>query len=118
MERIYQLSYELKELLSSDERVILLNSLEKEMNDNEEVMKLSYKKDMEVSNLEFMMNHFSNESEEVKMAQKKLHEAKLELDNHPLVRKYLNAYSEVRDLYMNINEKLFSVLNVNLCSSK
>ena len=35
MQDIYSLSYELKELLSQDERAVLLNKLEKEMNDNE-----------------------------------------------------------------------------------
>ena len=30
------------------------------------------------------------------------------LDNHPLVKEYLKAYSEVRDLYFQVNEILFN----------
>ena len=48
-------------------------------------------------------------------ALKELHEAKLNLDNHPLVREYLNAYAEVRELYGEINEILFSNFASNLC---
>ena len=43
MDDIYSLSYELKDLLSNDPRIIRLNELEKRMNENEEVMALSYK---------------------------------------------------------------------------
>ena len=38
MSDIYSLSSELNELLVNDERIIFLNKLEKEMNENEEVM--------------------------------------------------------------------------------
>ena len=38
---IYNLASELKEMLDNDERIILLNKLEKELNNNEEVMALS-----------------------------------------------------------------------------
>ena len=43
---IYTKTSDLKEKLNGDPRVVLLNKLEKEMNDNEEVMALAYKKDM------------------------------------------------------------------------
>ena len=35
------------------------------------------------------------------------------LDNHPLVKSYLKAYSEVRDLYFQINEILFNDLSLH-----
>ena len=114
MSDIYSLSSELNELLVNDERIIFLNKLEKEMNENEEVMALAYQKDLAVSNYNDALNHFSNDSEEVKKAQHELHLKKEALDNHPLVREYLSAYSKVRDLYLEINEILFSDLNPNL----
>ena len=40
------------------------------------------------------------------------------LDNHPLVRKYLKAYQEVRDLYFEINDILFSNLSLKLREHK
>lgn len=118
MKDIYSLSYELKELLANDERVILLDKLEKEMDNNEEVMALAYQKDMALSKYNDALNHFANDSEEVKKAQHELHLKKEALDNHPLVRDYLNAYSKVRDLYFELNDILFSNLNSNLKGCK
>ena len=115
MENIYSLSYELKDLLTNDERIILLNTLEKKMNENEEVMALSYQKDLAISEYSDALNHFSRDSEEVKKAQHNLHLKKEALDNHPLVKEYLKAYSQVRDLYYQINDILFSKLSNKEC---
>jgi len=112
---LYLKAEEIKELLERDERIVLLNKLEKEMNDNQEVMALAYKKDMAAVNYSDTLNHYSEESKEAQLALKKLHEAKLKLDSHPLVREYLKAYSEVRNLYENINNILFSNFAPNLC---
>ena len=118
MSNIYSLSYELKDELLNDERVVLLNKLEKEMATNEEVMALAYQKDLAASNYSDALNHFGEESEEVKKAQHELFLKKEALDNHPLVRQYLKAYQEVRDLYFNLNEILFSDLNLHLKEHK
>ena len=118
MENIYSLSYELKDLLTNDPRIIRLNELEKKMNENEEVMTLAYQKDLAVTEYSDALNHFSKDSEEVKKAQHNLHAKKEALDNHPLVRDYLKAYSEVRDLYFELNDILFSNLNLNMKGCK
>ena len=118
MQDIYSLSYELKELLSQDERVVLLNKLEKEMNDNEEVMALAYQKDLAITNLSDAINHFGENSEEAKKAQHELFLKKEALDNHPLVRDYLKAYQEVRELYFNLNDILFSNLSLKMKEHK
>ena len=114
-EDIYLKAEQLKKEISNDPRVIRLNELEKEMNDSEEVMALAYKKDMAAVNYSDILNHFSNESKEAQEALKVLHQAKLDLDNHPLVKKYLKAYKEVRELYGDINEILFSNFSASLC---
>ena len=62
MDDIYSLSYELKDLLTNDSRIILLNELEKKMNDSEEVMALSYQKDVAVSEYSDALNHFLEDS--------------------------------------------------------
>ena len=111
---IYNLAYELKDLLSNDERICLLNSLEEKMNNDREVMSLAYQKDMACLKYSDALNHFAKDSEEVKKAQHNLHIKKEALDNHPLVRDYLKAYSEVRDLYFELNDILFSNLNLNM----
>ena len=118
MSDIYSLSYELKDLLNCDERIVLLNDLEKKMNENEEVMALAYQKDLAVNEYSDALNHFASDSEEVKKAQHNLHLKKEALDNHPLVREYLKAYSEVRDLYYQINDILFSELNLKMRECK
>ena len=111
---IYLLAGELKDLLDNDERIIRLNKLENELNNNEEVMALSYQKDLAVSSYSDALNHFANNSEEIKKYQHELFLKKEALDNHPLVKEYLKAYSEVRDLYFQINEILFNDLSLHL----
>ena len=110
---IYLLAGELKDLLDNDERIIRLNKLENELNNNEEVMALSYQKDLAVSSYSDALNHFANNSEEMKKYQHELFIKKEALNNHPLVKEYLKAYSEVRDLYFQINEILFNDLSLH-----
>ena len=110
---IYLLAGELKDLLDNDERIIRLNKLENELNNNEEVMALSYQKDIAVSSYSDALNHFANYSEEMKKYQHDLFLKKEALDNHPLVKEYLKAYSEVRDLYFQVNEILFNDLSLH-----
>lgn len=118
MNDIYSLSYELKDLLDNDERIILLDNLEKKMNENEEVMALAYQKDLAISQYSDTLNHYAKDSEEVKKAHHELFLKKEALDKHPLVREYLAAYSEVRDLYYQINDILFNNLNLRLKEHK
>ena len=112
---IYLKAENLKELLSKDPRIIKLNELEKKMNEDEEVMSLAYKKDMASVNYSDVLNHFSEDSKEAQKVLKELHEAKLNLDNHPLVKEYMKAYIEVRELYEEINKILFANFASNLC---
>ena len=111
---IYTIAYELKELLANDERIIHLNQAEEKMNNNDEVISLAYQKDMACVSYSDALNHFSENDQASKDAQKELHQKKLNLDNHPVVREYLDAYKEVRDLYFALNDILFSGLNLKL----
>ena len=111
---IYALAASLKELLDYDSRVLKLNDLENKLENNEEVMALAQQKETAVSLYSDALNHFSIESEEIKKFQKDLHLKKEALDKHPLVREYLKAYSEVRDLYFEINNILFADLSLHL----
>ena len=111
---IYSLASELKDLLSQDSRLILLDELDKKLSNNEEVMALSYQKDLAVSQYSDALNHHSSDSEEIKKYQHELFIKKEALDNHPLVKEYLKAYAEVRNLYYQINEILFGDLSLHL----
>lgn len=115
---IYETAYELKDLLSQDERIKRLNELEQKMNNDNEVIALAYQKDLAVSHYSDTLNHFPEDSEEVKKAQKELYEKKLALDTHPLVREYLDAYKEVRDLYIQMNALLFDGLSLKMKEHK
>lgn len=115
---IYSLAYELKDALKDDPRIKALEELEEKMNNDKEVISLAYQKDLACSLYSDVLNHFKEDSPEVKKAQKELYEKKLALDNHPLVREYLNLYKSVRELYSEINEVLFSDLGLHLKEKK
>ena len=112
------LAYELKELMNEDPRFIHLNKIEKEMENNEEVMALSYNKDLKETYLSDALKHFPRDSQEVKHAHLELFRASERLDAHPLVKEYLKAYKEVEAVLNQINNILFSDLkkkNENSC---
>ena len=100
-------AYELKELIAQDERFIILSVKEKEMETNEEVMALSYNKDLKETYLSDALKHFPSNSPEVKHARVELFHANERLDSHPLVKEYLKAYKEVEQVLNSINEILF-----------
>lgn len=108
---IYTIAYELKDLFASDSRINDLNEKEKLMKENEEVLALVKKKDLAVMQYE---NSLKISTKDNKEEQKALHQSKLELDNHPVVRAYLDAYVKVRDLYFAINDILFAGLNMHM----
>lgn len=114
-ENVLSKTYALKAELENDERIIRLNAIEKEMNESNEVMALAYKKDAAADNYAEMVRLFKDDSEEARKARILLSEAKSNLDNHPLVKEYTKLYQEIRELYLNINEVLFSSLNPSLC---
>lgn len=109
---LYDELYELRRLLKSDERFRALEELDQKLNENEEVMKLSYQKEMAIVEYEDALNHFGKNSKELQKAQQKLAKCKLDLDNHPLVRKYYLALQKVRLIDQQINEKLFQDFQV------
>lgn len=99
--------YELKASLENDPRVLKLKELDKLLNENEEVMALSYRKDNANREYEDALRFFKENSPIVKEKQRLLYEAKYNLDIHPLVKEYNAAYKEVRLLYEEVNKELF-----------
>ena len=106
-DRVYNLSLELKELINKDERFLRLNELEKELENNEEVMRLAYLKDLANSEYNDALKIYKEDDENLVKARLKLKEAKEKLDTHPLTVKYLEAYKKVRDLLLEVNDILF-----------
>ena len=117
-EEIYNIAILLRKAIEDDDRVISLNEIEKKMNENEEVMALAYQKDMAVEKYNDLLKYYRDDSEEVNKARQELALRKKELEEHPLVREYLNKYQQVRLLYERINNTLFSYLNNDMCPKK
>lgn len=102
---------DLKRELESHQDVIELEKINKLLNNDEEVMKLAYKKDMCLTKYEDAIRYFGEKSKEASDAQKALYQAKLELDENPLVKQYNEKYKKVRKLYDKINEEIFNPFN-------
>ena len=118
MAEYLKIAYQLKELINDDPRFIRLSLAEKEMEKDEEVMALSYNKDLKETYLSDTLKHFPQGSSEVKHAHLELFRASEKLDNHPLVKQYYKAYKEVENVLKQINDILFADLkkkNENCC---
>ena len=116
MDKVIEKAYKLKNAMDIDPRFIKLNDIEKKMENDSEVIRLSYKKDLLEDRYNDALRHFDKESKEVKDAQHELYLAKKELESHPLVREYLSSYQEVRLIIETINDTLFSDLYIKECN--
>ena len=114
-ELIYNLASKLNESLQNNDLVKELNRLEKELNNSYEVYQLSQKKDDALDIYSKLKDIYPEDHIEVKNALKNLAEAKTKLNSHPLVKSYLSIYNQVRDLYMEIDDILFSDFKGRSC---
>lgn len=105
-DKVYFLAKEINEELNKNPDVLLLNKLDKELNDSYEVYTLSNKKDEALEKYVSLKDLYGDDDERVKASRMELSKAKEELNNHPLVKEYLKVYSRVRDIYLEINNIL------------
>ena len=110
-EKLAEKALLLKKEIDSSPEVIELERLNKLLNENEEVMKLCYRKDVCATKFEDTVKIFGKDSEEANEAQRELHQAKLELDSNELVKAYNAQYKKVRQIYDKINEEIFNPFN-------
>lgn len=113
--KIYNLAKSLNEEINNDPRVIKLNELEKALNDSYDVYVLSNKKDEALEEYSRLKDIYDEDNEELKASLLKLKEAKEKLNNFPLVKEYLAQYSLVRDLYLEVDNILFSEFRKGNC---
>ena len=99
---------ELKSALDDDPRLVSIKKAEALCMESEEVLALSKAKDAAQEAYSSLIGKRPSGDEELLMAEKNLFESKLALDTHPLVKDYSEKYSIVRDLYMQIDDMLFS----------
>lgn len=114
-ERIIDLASRLNKSLLDNPKVIELNKLEEELNNSYEVYLLSQKKDECLQIYTQIKDIYPENHLEVVNALKSLKEAKENLSNHPLVKSYLSIYNEVRGLYMEVDDILFSSFKRRRC---
>lgn len=117
-EALLEKTMKLNRAIAEDKRVVLLNRCEHDMENDADVMRLTYLKDVAETTYNDAIRHYGNEAIETKKAQKDLFIAKSELDKHPLVKAYLVAYQAVRRLYNEINEQLFMPFKEHFCEDK
>lgn len=110
-EKLFEKVSKLKEEIDNSQEVKELNRLNSLIENDEEVMKLCYKKDCAVTSYEDALKHFGENSDEVLKAQKALYQAKLELDSNKLVKEYNEQFKIVRKIYDKINEEIFNPFN-------
>lgn len=104
---LYEEVCKLRDQMKSDPRFLLLKEMDEKLNNNEEVMKLSYQKEMAIVAYEDALNHYGKNSPELQKAQQNLAKCKLNLDNHALVKEYYLALQKVREMDRKVNQKLF-----------
>lgn len=92
----------LNKALKNDPRVLRLDKLEKEIEKSEDVIAISeeVKKKEEI-----LANAYSEKDKE--LANHSLYESKLKLDSLDITKRYNEAFIEVRDLYMQIDDIIF-----------
>jgi len=105
-ERIYNLAVNINEELNKNEDVLLLNEIEKKMNDSYEVYSLSNKKDEALEKYVSNKELYGEDHDITINSRNVLKKAKEDLQNHPLVKEYLEVYSRVRNLYLEIDDIL------------
>ncbi|MBQ9266200.1 MAG: YlbF family regulator [Bacilli bacterium] len=84
---------------------------EKELENNEEVQILSYKKEMAIVEYEDSLKHFAENSDEVKTAKNKLNQAISLLNSHKIVIEYNNALTKLNILLSEVEREIFGDLN-------
>ena len=99
---------QLGEALKSDPRVLALSQAEEALYHSPEVIKLAKKKDVAEAAYENCLTYHREKDPEAMALQRRFYEAKLALDKHQLSQANNAAYIPVRDLYMRIDDILYS----------
>jgi uncharacterized membrane protein YfhO len=98
----------LHKALMNDPRVQELDQLEKQLGNDKALLSLSKRLELAEEDYSFVCSSFPNDKQKIGESQKKLHLAKLALDEEPLAQKYNEAFKKVSYLYMEIDDVIFS----------
>jgi cell fate (sporulation/competence/biofilm development) regulator YmcA (YheA/YmcA/DUF963 family) len=107
-ESLLQALEQLKEALNQDPRVQKLVFLEQRVMSEPRVLELSKKMEAAAQAYEDLLVYKKETDPEAKSLQKSLYFCKKALDEDPLVKEYNAAFIAVNDLYMALDDLLFS----------
>lgn len=106
----------LLEAIEEDERYIELRLSETRMEEDEDVIRLSSSCKELAESWQEASRYQGENSKAALDAQKKLYEAKLALDNHPLVSDYRKKYAEIASIYRKMNDLIMGdFLEIRRC---
>ena len=107
-EVVSELTYKLKEELKNSIEYKQLKQFEKELENNEDIQLLVYKKDMLIVKLEDILKYKDKNSVEVLMIQKEINDCLTKINSFEIVKKYNKALSEFNALLDKINKEILS----------
>ena len=113
MKDIYQKIDEISEILKKRECVTNIKEIESKLEKDEEVIKLVIAFENAQREYSSSLNHYDENSKEVREYQRYLYEKKLELDSHPLVKEYYSLLKEVNEPLRYLEMKLLSLFKIN-----
>ena len=113
MKDIHEKIDDIVEAIKSRPEYEKLKDIEKRMNEDDEVLKLVNDFNLAQSEYNSCLNHYAFDSEPAKKVQKVLYEAKLNLDNHPLVREYYQMLSAVNEPLYYLEYNLLNRITVH-----
>ena len=85
--------------------------IQKEIESDEEIMRLSYLKDQALINYEVALRHYGENDANTLKASKEMSQAIYELSNHPLVKKYNKALESYNLLLNEFAKEAFGEFN-------
>lgn len=107
---------ELCKYIKNDENRIKLKEASINMENSDEVQALAYKYSVSQHDYSVALNHYDENSEEVKKAQKELFICKKKLDEHPLVKEYNKYFILCNEPLRYLEYNLFSLIsNKKVC---
>lgn len=98
--------------MEEDPRFIALMEAEARLEEDPEVISLSKIKAEKEEEYNDAISHFGEKNPMTIEKRKNLHQAKLDLDYHPLAKEYTEAFVAVRDLLSVIDDILFDDLRI------
>lgn len=107
-EKTFEAIYDLKSVLAKDKRVLELNETEKSLLKDNQVASVRLELDNLINEFEDISDVLGEDSNEAKAILKRIHEKKYELDVLHSSKEYTDKFIKVRDLYLQINQIIFS----------